>query len=55
MEKLKSRKFWLAVTTALLVVANQGLDLNLPEDSILTIAGVVISYIFGQSLVDANR
>ena len=53
MEKLKSRKFWIAVVTALLVVANDGLGLNLPADSIKTVAEIVIAYIIGQGAVDA--
>lgn len=55
MEKLKSRKFWMAVIAGALVVANEGLDLNLPTDTIQTFAGLVISYILGQSFVDAKK
>ncbi|MFZ5641914.1 MAG: hypothetical protein ACOY4Q_14660 [Bacillota bacterium] len=55
MEKLKSRKFWMAIVAALLVIFNQGLGFNLPEESIMAVAGIVISYIFGQSYVDAKR
>ena len=52
MEKLNSRKFWVAVVTALLVVANQGLDLKLPEDAIMKIVQLAMIYIFGQGAVD---
>ena len=55
MSKLKSRKFWMAVVTAGIAVANKGLDLNLPEESIMTVAGVVVAYILGESLVDARH
>lgn len=54
MQKLKSRKFWMAVVAGLVVVANEGLDLNIPADTVQTVAGVVISYILGQSFVDAR-
>ena len=54
-EKLKSRKFWIAVVSAILVVANDGLGLNLDRDTIMTLAGIVISYLLGQSYVDANK
>jgi uncharacterized membrane protein len=52
-DKFKSRKFWMAVVTGALVVLNQGLDLNLPEDAIMTVAAIAISYIIGQGVVDA--
>ena len=55
MDKIKSRKFWLAVISALLIVANQGLDLGLPDASIMTVAGIIISYILGQSFVDSKK
>ncbi len=51
--KLKSRKLWIAVVTALLVVVNEGLGFNIPREPILVVAGIVISYIIGQSAVDA--
>ncbi|MCL6479064.1 MAG: hypothetical protein K6T65_11730 [Peptococcaceae bacterium] len=53
--KLKSRKFWMAVVTAAIVVCNQGLDLNLPEEAVYTVAGVVVAFILGESYVDANK
>lgn len=55
MNKLKSRKLWMAVAGAVLVIANEGLGLNLPEDSILALAGILIAYILGQGLVDAKQ
>jgi uncharacterized membrane protein len=55
MDKLKSRKFWMAVVTALLVVANDGLGLNLPTEAVLSVAAVAIGYILGESYVDANH
>jgi len=53
--KLKSRKFWMAVVTALLIVLNDGLGLELPTEAIMTVAGVVIAYILGESAVDVAR
>lgn len=55
MNKFKSRKFWMAVVTGLLVIANQGLELNLPEEAMQTVAGVVIAYILGESFIDAKK
>ena len=53
LSKLKSRKFILAVVGGLLIILNQGLDLNLPEGTILAFAGLLASYLIGQSVVDA--
>ena len=53
MERFTSRKFLLAVVAGLILIANQGLGLNIPEDTILAFAGLVIAYIFGQGAVDA--
>ena len=52
--KLKSRKFLMAVAAAILVIVNDGLGLNLPKESITSIVSVVISYILGQSYVDSK-
>ena len=55
MEKLKSRKFWIALLGALAPLAGDALG-NLPgvdpTTLIISGAGIVISYIFGQSYVD---
>ncbi|KMJ55316.1 hypothetical protein AB685_27860 [Bacillus sp. LL01] len=55
MKKLTSRKFLMAVVTGLLVIANEGLGLSLPTESILTVAGVAISYIVGEAYVDGKK
>lgn len=55
MEKLKSRKFWMAVVAAALIVTNEGLGLDIPADTVLAFAAVVIGYIFGEAYVDSNR
>ena len=52
MEKLKSRKFWIAVTTAALVIVNEGLGLGIPEDAVMQIVAVALTYILGQAGVD---
>lgn len=55
MDKLKSRKFWVCVLGALAPLAGDALG-NLsgvdPATLIISAAGIVISYIFGQSYVD---
>lgn len=55
MQKLKSRKLAMAIIAGLLVVLNDGLGLNLPTESVMSVAGVVMAYIFGQSYVDAKE
>ena len=55
MEKLKSRKFWMAVIAAALIVANEGLGLDIPTDTVMAFAAVVIGYIFGEAYVDSHR
>lgn len=51
--KLKSRKFWITVVAAVLMVLNKGLDLGLPEDTINAIAAVVIGYLVAEGAADA--
>jgi uncharacterized membrane protein len=55
MDKFKSRKFWMAVVSALLVIANEGLGLNLDTEVVLAFAGIVMTYIFAEAKVDAER
>lgn len=55
MHKFKSRKFWMAVVGAGLVIANEGLGLELPTESVMTVAAVVIGYIIGESYVDGKN
>lgn len=53
--KLNSRKFWMAVISAALVVANEGLGLGIDSDTVLAFAGIIMSYIFGQAYVDSKK
>lgn len=55
MSKLKSRKFWMAVVSAVLVVLNEGLDLGISSETVLTFAGLVATFILGESVIDAKR
>ena len=55
MNKWKSRKFWLAVVSALLIVLNDGLDLGIDKDTVLSFAGIVATFILGEAGVDAAR
>lgn len=55
LEKIKSRKFIISVVSAVLVLLNQGLGYELPTETVLGFAGIVISYVLGQSYVDAQK
>ena len=54
-QKLTSRKFWLSIVSATLVVLNDGLDLGIDQDTVIAFAGLVISWILGESAIDATR
>ena len=57
-EKLCSRKFWLAVAA---FVCSVGAIFGLSESiaaqitSMITAGGVVVAYILGESIIDANK
>jgi putative flippase GtrA len=55
MEKIKAgirtSEFWLALLTAILTVFNKHLGLNIPVESLVTIASIVITYIISRTVV----
>lgn len=51
-DKLKSRKFWLTVFTALLIIVNRALGLGLDEDTITKVVALVVGYDVGQGLAE---
>jgi len=53
--KFTSRKFWMAVISALLIIANEGLDLNIPTKDVLAVTALVLGWIFSEAYVDAHR
>ena len=55
MKKFTSRKFILAVTGAILIVLNDGLDLGIDSDTVIAFAGLLATWIVGESAVDAKR
>lgn len=54
-KKWRSRKFLLAVLGAALVIVNETFDLGLSPESQATIIAILISFILGESAVDAKR
>ena len=55
MKKFTSRKFILAVTGAVLIILNDGLDLGIDSETVLAFAGLLAVWIGGESAVDAKR
>ena len=55
MDKFKSRKFWMVIIGALITVLNEGLGLNLPREALITIGGLIVSYVIGQGMQDAAK
>ena len=51
---LLSRKFWLAVVTALTMVLSDKLGLELDPETVVAIILPVVAYILGESIVDAK-
>uniref|UniRef100_A0A6M3L5F8 Holin n=1 Tax=viral metagenome TaxID=1070528 RepID=A0A6M3L5F8_9ZZZZ len=55
MDKFKSRKFWVAGVTAVVMVVNVFLDNPLDLNQVLGIVIPVAAYVLGQSWVDAKK
>lgn len=54
-QKLTSRKFWVAVATAIFIVLSEGLGLNVDQDLYWKIVTLALGYIFGEAAVDIAR
>jgi uncharacterized membrane protein len=55
-ERLKSRKFWMALLGALLGIASPMLDGSIPPEKGLEAAvAVLIAYVLGQGYADAGK
>jgi len=55
MEKLKSRKFWVAAVTAVVMLVNVFTDNVLDLQQTLAVVIPVAAYLLGQSWVDARK
>lgn len=55
MNKMKSRKFWLAVISAVLIILNDGLNIGIDQEAVFAFAGVIMSFIFGEAYVDGKK
>ena len=54
-ERLKSRKFLVAMATILLIILNEMVGLDIPAESYWAIILPVIAYIVGESYIDAKK
>ena len=53
--KFLSRKFLMALISAALVIANDGLNLGLDSNTIIAFGSIVVGWIIGESAIDAKR
>lgn len=49
-ELLKSRRFWVTLSGVVVVVANEGLGLNLSEEQVTLVVTMLASLVVGDSL-----
>ena len=55
MDKLKSRKFWVAVIAGAIVVGANELGFDLEQESVIAFTAIVIAYLTGQSFIDRQK
>jgi len=53
--KLKSRKLWLAIVSALVVFVNGAYDVGLDEKEVLTIVGSLLTFVLTEGAADVAR
>ena len=53
-ERLKSRKFLMALASAVFIVLSEGMELGIPPDAYGWFVGVVVAWILGESYVDGR-
>ncbi len=54
-QKLTSRKFWVAVATAIFIVLNEGLGFDIDQELYWKLVALALGYIFGEAAVDIAR
>ena len=55
MKKWSSRKFLMALGSAILIVLTEGLGLDIPHEAYWMVVSLVVAYIGGEAYVDAKR
>ena len=53
--KLTSRKFWVAVASAVFIILSEGLGWNVDKDVYWKIVALALGYVFGEAYVDAKK
>ena len=51
---VKTSEFWVAILGAILPVLNSQLGLHIPTDQVMTILGLLASYVVSRSVVKAR-
>lgn len=54
-QKLMSRKFWVAVATAIFIILSEGLGFDIDKDLYWKIVALALGYVFGEAAVDIAR
>ena len=54
-QKLTSRKFWVAVATAIFIILSEGLGFNIDSELYWKLVTLALGYIFGEAVVDIAR
>jgi len=54
-QKLTSRKFWVAVATAVFIILSEGFGWNIDEDLYWKLITIALGYIFGEAAADIAR
>ncbi len=55
MDKFKSRKFWMAIITAVLLVLTEGLGWDIQTETVISFVSVVLGWIFAEAYVDSKH
>ena len=53
--KLTSRKFWVAVATAVFIILSEGLGFNVDSELYWKVVALALGYIFGEAAVDIAK
>ena len=54
-QKLTSRKFWVALASAVFIILSEGLGFNVDSELYWKIVALALGYIFGEAAADIAR
>lgn len=52
---LHTRRFWVALVSAGLVIVNDGLGIDIPPQTVMPFAGIIISFLLGDAYVQGKH